>query len=125
MGWLAKVVLFVLVFSSGFALGYVVRGWTSGLDVGIGDAQRMAQLDVDVGAAAQQRVIDAWRASEHAQERVRVVERTIEVDRGCPPGRGAVSADVAHELRGILDKRSRAGTSPGRLPDDVGRSPVP
>ena len=83
----------------GLALGWFGRGWWDGSDVSASDAATDAQDAVTVAVGETVRIVDASRQTADAAERVRYITRTVEVAPDCPPGRGAVSADLADELR--------------------------
>ena len=96
---LARLLLHVLTLAAGLAIGWHARGWHDGSTVSASDASVSAQDAVTVGAGETVRIVDASRQTADAAERVRYITRTVEVAPECPPGRGAVSADLADELR--------------------------
>ena len=99
MGNAAIAFLVLLAFGAGGALGWGARGWNDGSTVSASDASASAQDAVTVGAGETVRIVDASRQTADAAERVRYITRTVEVAPECPPGRGAVSAELADELR--------------------------
>ena len=96
---LARLLLHVLTLAAGLAIGWHARGWHDGSTVSASDASASAQDAVTVGAGETVRIVDASRQTVDAAERVRYITRTVEVAPDCPPGRGAVSAELADELR--------------------------
>ena len=96
---LARLLLHVLTLAAGLAIGWHARGWHDGSTVSASDASASAQDAVTVGAGETVRIVDASRQTADAAERVRYITRTVEVAPECPPGRGAVSAELADELR--------------------------
>lgn len=95
----ARLLLNVLRFVAWFAVGWFGRSWYDGSTVSTLDAATDAQDQVIVAAGETVRIVDASRQTADAAERVRYITRTVEVAPECPPGRGAVSADLADELR--------------------------
>jgi hypothetical protein len=96
---LARLLLHVLTLAAGLAIGWHARGWHDGSTISASDASASAQDAVTVGAGETVRIVDASRQTADAAERVRYITRTVEVAPECPPGRGAVSAGLADELR--------------------------
>ena len=88
-----------LLLTVGLALGWFGRGWWDGSTITAATASAQAQDAVTVGAGDTVRIVDASRQTADAAERVRIITRTVEVAPECPPGRGAVSAELADELR--------------------------
>ena len=95
----ARLLLHVLTAAAFLALGWFGRGWHDGSTVSASDASASAQDAVTVGAGETVRIVDASRQTADAAERVRYITRTVEVAPDRPPGRGAVSAELADELR--------------------------
>jgi hypothetical protein len=105
--------IYLCIGSAAFVLGWSARGWHDGTTVSVVDAAGSAQQQVDAGAAAQQRLDAGQRSVQSATESVRIVEREVVVDGSCPPGRGAVSPDLADGMRSVLEARSDASGGAG------------
>jgi hypothetical protein len=95
----AFALLVVLAFAAGVALGWHGRGWHDGSTVSAATADLATQSAVQAGAGAAVSIDRAQGVTERAEERVRIVTRTVTVDGGCTPGAGAVSDALADELR--------------------------
>lgn len=98
----ALALLVVLAFVAGLALGWHGRGWHDGSTVSTATADAGAQAAVAAGTEAAVSIDRAQSVTERAEERVRIVTRTVTVDGGCTPGAGAVSDALAAELREAL-----------------------
>ena len=96
---LARLLLHVLTLAAGLLIGWHARGWHDGTTISAATASTQAQDAVTVGAGDTVRIVDASRQTADAAERVRIITRTVEVAPECPPGRGAVSSELADELR--------------------------
>lgn len=102
MSNLAILLLVVLAFVAGGALGWTSRGVHDGSTVTAASADTQAQDAVQAGASAAVGIDRAQRATETAVERVRIVTRDVPVAADCPPGAGPVSDALAAELRGAV-----------------------
>lgn len=112
MSNLALAALVVLVFLVGGAAGWQGRGWYDGSNTTASAAADQAQIAVDAGIEATRKIDAAATATETAVERVRYVERTVQVAADCPPGAGPVSADIEQQLRDLAKARqSRAANA--------------
>ena len=100
----------------GGAGGWYGRGVYDGSVVQAGTAAEQAQGSVESAVVADRAITSARTETETAVERVRYVTRTVEVAAQCPPGRGAVSADMAEQLRALADARQSAAGGAGRVP---------
>lgn len=98
----ARLLLHVMTLAAGLAIGWTARGWWDGGTFSAFDAATDAQDAVTVAAGETVRIVDASRQTADAAERVRYITRTVEVAPECPPGRGAVSAELADELRDAI-----------------------
>ncbi len=99
MSEMARALMGVLVIVLAFAAGWFGRAWWDHSTISTADASAQAQDQVIVAAGETVRIVDAERRTAEASERVRYITRTVEVAPECPPGRGAVSAELADELR--------------------------
>lgn len=94
----------------------------NGLSLNPFDAAKNTQRSIDAAVVATQGIDASARSTAAAKERVRTVIKTVEVAAECPPGRGAVSPDVARRMR-LAFAVERHGTgdvhpgSDGRVPD--------
>lgn len=95
----ARAIVAVLVITLSVCAGWVARGAHDRSTTSTAEASAQAQDRVDVAAGETVRIVDASRQTADAAERVRYITRTVEVAPDCPPGRGAVSAGLADELR--------------------------
>lgn len=98
----ALALLYVLTLATGLAIGWYGRGWSDGSTVSAATADAATQSAVIAGAGAAVQIDRAQSVTERAEERVRIVTRTVTVDGGCTPGAGAVSDAMAAELRGAV-----------------------
>lgn len=98
----ARLLLHVLWFLAWFSIGWFGRSWYDGSTISTADSAADAQDQVIVAAGETVRIVDAERSTAEASERVRYITRTVEVAPECPPGRGAVSAELADELRDAI-----------------------
>jgi hypothetical protein len=96
---IARAIVRVLVIALAVCAGWFGRGLYDGSTVSKAASAAQAQDAVTVGAGETVRIVDASRQTADAAERVRYITRTVEVAPECPPGRGAVSAELADELR--------------------------
>lgn len=106
----------------GACLGWGASAHYHGLSVNPFDAATSTQRAIDTAVTATQGIDASARSTAAAKERVRVVIERIEVDKECPPGRGAVSPDVARRMRAAFAvERPGAGdvytSSNGGVPD--------
>lgn len=98
----ALVLLVVLAFAAGLAIGWHARGWHDGSTITAASADAQTQDAVDAGASAAVAIAGAQSVTERAVSRVEYVTRTVTVDRGCLPGAGPVSDALSQELRESL-----------------------
>lgn len=99
---LARLLLHVLTLAVGIALGWHGRGWNDGSTVSTADADAGAQAAVAAGTDAAVSIDRAQGATDSAVERVRYVRVPVDAAPDCPPGEGAMSAEMESQLRGAL-----------------------
>lgn len=102
MGNAAIVLLVLLAFGAGGALGWTWRGWNDGSTVTTATADAGAQAAVAAGTDAAVSIDRAQGETERAVERVRYVRVPVAAPPQCPPGEGAMSAEMESRVREAL-----------------------
>lgn len=90
--------LAALVLAMAFACGWFGRGWWDGSTVSTETAASQAQDFVSAAAESTTRIDRAEGNAQAQRERTRERIKYVEVDKGCPPGTGAVSGDMRDRL---------------------------
>lgn len=99
MSKLAQAALAFVLLALAFFAGWHSHAWYAGTTVTTADSATQAQDFVTAAAQATTRIDAAEGNAEQARERTRERIKYVEVDKGCPPGRGAVSDDMRERLR--------------------------
>lgn len=107
MGEAARALVAVLGLVLAFASGWWSRGQWDGSIVSSKDSAKQAQEFVTAATEATTRIDAAEDTAEQARERTRERIRYVEVDKGCPPGRGAVSDDVRERMRAAFEEAGK------------------
>lgn len=102
MSNVAIVFLVLMAFVAGGALGWTCRGWHDGSTVTAATADAGAQAAVAAGTDAAVSIDRAKGATDSAVERVRYVRVPVTAAPECPPGEGAMSADMDIKVREAL-----------------------
>jgi hypothetical protein len=98
----ARLLLHVLTLAAGLAIGWGARGWHDGSTVTAATADAVAQASVAAGTDAAVSIDRAQGATDKAVERVRTVRVPVAVAPECPPGEGAMSAEMDAKVREAL-----------------------
>lgn len=110
---------FTLTLLVGIAVGWGVSARYHGLSVNPWAANTTAQASVDSAVSANSSIESAERDTGASETRVQYVTRTVEVDKACPPGTGALSDDVANRLRAAVAEASNpSGITAASLRDE-------
>ena len=107
MGETARAWVITLAIALAFACGWWGRGQWDGSSIGVGDSAKQSQEFVTAAVEATTRIDAAEGNADRARERTRERIKYVEVDRGCPPGRGAVSADMRERLRSAFEEAGK------------------
>lgn len=102
MGNAAIVLLVLLAFGAGGAIGWTLRGWQDGSTVSTVTADAAAQSAVAAGSEAAVSIDRAQGATDKAVERVRYVRVPVAAPPQCPPGEGAMSPEMESQVREAL-----------------------
>ncbi len=102
MGNAAIAFLVLLAFGAGGALGWTWRGWNDGSTVTTATADAAAQSAVAAGSEAAVSIDRAKSATDSAVDRVRYVRVPVAAPPECPPGEGAMSAEMDGKVRDAL-----------------------
>lgn len=102
MGNAAIALLVVLAFGAGFGAGWGSRGWHDGSTVSAATADAETQSAVADGTNAAVSIDRAQGATDKAVERVRYVRVPVAAPPECPPGEGAMSAEMDSQVREAL-----------------------
>lgn len=106
-------ILALVCLGIGGAGGWVARGINDGSVVPAKVAATDSQAALDSGTAADRAIVSAQSVAAAAETRVEYITETVTVDKGCPPGRGAISPGWNDELRELASRRAAANASAG------------
>lgn len=104
-------ILALVCLGIGGAGGWVARGINDGSVVSAKSAAVESQSAVDSGTEADRAIVGAQSVAAEAETRVEYITKTVTVDKGCPPGRGAISAGWNDELRKLAADRAASAAA--------------